>query len=372
MADVVALALPGGPAFVDALKRVWEAGDAAFPVDPRLPPAELERVMATVAPSSVIEGDGEPRSLDGGRPVEAGDALVMATSGTTGEPKGVILTHSAVAASAEATSARLGVDPARHTWLACLPLAHVGGLSVVTRALHTGAGLMVHERFDPAAVAAAAAAGATHVSLVTRALTRIDAESFEAILIGGAAPPPDRPPNVIATYGMTETGSGVVYERAPLDGIEFAVDNTGEIRLRGPMLLRAYRTTDGEVDPKVDGWFATGDIGSIDADGRVMVEGRRAEVITTGGEKVWPTRVEAVLASLDAVAEAAVIGVADPEWGRRVVALVVAADGAEVPSLDEARAAVRAVLPVWYAPTEIRAVASLPRTPLGKLRRSAL
>src|SRR5690606_25817676 len=100
--------------------------------------------------------------------------LVVATSGTTGEPKGAVLTHAAVVASAEATSARLGVDPAHHRWLACLPLAHVGGLSVVTRAIVTGTPVEVHDGFDAAAVADAARRGATHVSLVATALSRID------------------------------------------------------------------------------------------------------------------------------------------------------------------------------------------------------
>ena len=131
----------GTGAFVDALRRAWDAGDAVFPLDPRLPPAARQRVLAAARPDE---------------PVEAGDALVVATSGTTGDPKAAVLTHEAVAASARATSARLGVDPARAHWLACRPLAHVGGLSVVTRALVTGTPLTVHNGFDAAAVRAAA------------------------------------------------------------------------------------------------------------------------------------------------------------------------------------------------------------------------
>lgn len=372
MAEIVALTIPGGAAFVDALQRVWEDGDAAFPVDPRLPGPELSQVMAAIAPSAIISDDGVRRSLDGGRPTEDGDALVMATSGTTGQPKGVVLTHDAVAASAEATSTRLGIDPARHRWLACLPLAHVGGLSVVTRALHIGAGLVTHDRFDPDRVANALDEGVTHVSLVTRTLGLVDTSRFEQILIGGAAPPPDRPANVIATYGMTETGSGIVYERELLAGVELQADDEGEIWLRGPMLLRAYRDEAGENDPMVNGWFATGDLGGINEDGTVFVLGRRQEVIVSGGEKVWPTRAEAILRELDSVADVAVIGAPDPDWGQRVVALVVATDPTNPPSLDELRSATKETLPAWYAPTSIRLVPTLPRTALGKLRRSAL
>src|SRR6266508_2123985 len=133
---LVALDLPGGPPFVVALRWVWDRGDAAFPIDRRLPAAARTRLLEAMAPSSVIDAGGEECSLAGGRPVEDGDALVVATSGATGEPKGVVLTHDAVAASAQATSNRLGVVDSDH-WLACLPLAHIGGLAVVTRALHT-------------------------------------------------------------------------------------------------------------------------------------------------------------------------------------------------------------------------------------------
>ena len=135
-AQLVALDLPGGPAFVDALRNVWERGDAAFPVDQRLPPAAKAALL-----DAMRIGDA----------VEPGDALVVATSGSTGTPRGVVLTHDAVAASAWATSARLRVTADDH-WLACLPLAHVGGLSVVTRALITGSRLTVLPGFEPGAV----------------------------------------------------------------------------------------------------------------------------------------------------------------------------------------------------------------------------
>src|SRR6185369_2162777 len=127
--------------------------DAVFPLDRRLPPAARQAVLATVRPGQLMDERGLHK-LDGER-VEAGDALVVATSGTTGVPKAVVLTHDAVAASASATSARLGVTT-DDDWLACLPLSHVGGLSVVTRALATGTSLIVHDGFDAAAVKEAA------------------------------------------------------------------------------------------------------------------------------------------------------------------------------------------------------------------------
>ena len=329
-------AVPGS-GFVDALRRAWDGGDAVLPVDPRLP-APAARALVT--------------AMEVDRPVEDGDALVVATSGTTGEPKGVVLTQHAVQASAEATSARLGVDPATDRWLSCLPLAHVGGLSVVTRSLLTGTPLTFDEGDD-----------ATLVSLVATQLRRMEVGRFRTVVLGGSAAPEERPANCVVTYGMTETGSGVVYDGIPLDGVDVrAVD--GELQVRGPMLLRAYR--DG-TDPKgADGWLPTGDAGAV-VDGVVHVDGRIGDVIVTGGEKVWPAAVERVLRRLPSVDDVAVAGRPDPEWGRRVVAWVVPTGTA--PDLDDLREAVKAELPPWCAPKELVLVDDLPRTALGKVRR---
>ncbi len=349
-----------GVDFVDAMRRAWDAGDAVLPVDPRLPAPAARRLVD---------------ALDVERPVEAGTALVVATSGTTGRPKGVVLSHDAVAASARATSTHLGVDPARHRWLACLPLSHVGGLSVVTRSLVTGTPLEVHDGFDAAAVDEAARAGATHVSLVATALRRIDPAGWERIVLGGAAPPADRPSNAVATYGSTETGSGVVYDGVALDGVEVRVrpdpgrdDGGGEILLRGPMIATTYRDGTAVVDG--DGWFATDDLGRLD-DGVLTVFGRRGDLIITGGENVFPDPVEARLRSHPAVADVAVVGRPDPEWGQVVTAVVVAAPGA-APELAELRDWVRAELPAFAAPRALELVADLPRTALGKVRRAEL
>jgi len=343
---LVAIDTPGGPGFVDELRRTWEAGDAAFPVDQRLPrPAKADILTAM--------GVGEP--------VEPRDALVIATSGSTGEPKGVVLTHDAIAASAEATSRRLGVTNDDH-WLACLPLSHVGGLSVVTRALHTGTELTVLPGFDDDLVNTSEA---TLVSLVATTLPRVECERFRTIVLGGSRPPAERPPNSVTTYGMTETGSGVVYDGVPLDGVEVTIDDDGQIRLRAPMLLRCYR--DGTVPLDADGWFPTGDLGRWLDDGRLHVEGRAGDLIITGGENVWPEAVEAALADHPDVAEVMVRGVADPEWGQLVVAVIV--PGESVPTLDSVRSHVKQHHPGFMAPRRIEVVTSLPRTSIGKLRR---
>src|SRR2546423_375143 len=219
---LVPLRLPGGPDFVDALRRAWDDGDAILPVDTRLSDRAADRLL-----SSMRVDD----------PVEEGDALVVATSGTSGEPKGVVLTHDAMRASATATSARLDVR----------------------------------------------------------------------------------------------------------------VDDGGEIHLRGPMLLRAYR--DG-ADPKdADGWFATGDLGTLDPDsGRLQVHGRSTDLIISGGENVWPDAVESVLGEDPDIAEVAVVGRADDEWGQRVVAVVVPRNAARPPTLDRLRASIKERIRPWAAP----------------------
>jgi o-succinylbenzoate---CoA ligase len=343
--------------FVDRLRRSWDAGDAVLPLDPRLPPPARDRILGAARPDE---------------PVADGDALVVATSGTSGDPKAVVLTHEAVHASARATGRRLGVDPASDRWLACLPLAHVGGLAVVTRAILTGTPLTVHDGFDPARVEAATRGPdrCTLASLVPTMLRRMDPAGFRTVVLGGSAMPPDLPANAVATYGMTETGSGVVYDGVPLDGVDVRVV-AGQIELRCPMLLRCYR--DGTDPRDADGWFSTGDAGAWDeAAGRLRVFGRIDDVIVSGGENVWPVAVERALATHSGVSEVAVVGRPDPEWGQRVTALVVPADQAQPPTLDELRAVAKRDLPAYCAPRELVLVTELPRTGSGKLVRRGL
>jgi O-succinylbenzoic acid--CoA ligase len=384
--ELVALDLPGGIGFVDALQAIWDTGDAAAPLDPRLPPAARQALLKTLRPTRIVGSDGEQHALPHGVGAEEGDALVVATSGTSGHPKGAVLTHDAIGASAQATTVRLGVEPDRHAWMACLPLAHIGGLAVVTRAIVTGTPLVVLPGFEAETVEEAGRSGrVTHVSLVATALQRLDPSVFSCVLLGGSRVPEDLPSNVVATYGMTETGSGVVYDGWPLDGVEVSIRSStsagditagyeGEILIRAPMLLRCYRDGgDGRVvgpDGASD-WFATGDAGRLGADGKLAVSGRIDDVITTGAEKVWPDVVERILAAHPGVAEVAVWKRPDPEWGERVVAWVVAAtdDG---PSLDDLRQMVAEGIAPWAAPKELVLVDHLPRTPSGKVQRRAL
>ena len=348
MASLVAVQAEGNATFVDALRAAWDRGDAVLPVDPRLP---------APARAAVLE------RLGAGGPVEDGDAVVIATSGSTGTPKGVVLTHSALAAHAAAASRRLAVDPEGDRWLACLPLSHTGGLGVVVRALLTGTPLVVRPSFEEGT-------GATLVSLVPTLLDRVDTSGFRVVLAGGAADWRNRPANVVHTYGLTETCGGVVYDGLPLDGVEVRAGAGGELLVRGPTLLRCYR--DG-TDPKDEhGWLATGDLGTVDAGGRVTVHGRASDLVVTGGENVWPADVELVLRDHPGVAEVAVVGRPDPEWGSRVVAFVVPLDPDDPPVLDALREWVKERRPAFAAPRQLVLVEELPRTAGGKVARSRL
>lgn len=360
MRRLVALDLPGGRRFVDELQRAWDTGDAVLPLDQRFDATAKSNLIRDFGASTVVDAKGSS-SVESGWPVEDGDALVMATSGTSGVAKGVVLSHDALMASARASSSALRVNDHDH-WLACLPLSHVGGLSVVVRSLVMGTPLTVHDGFDAESVTRAARSGCTLVSLVPATLARIDPSLFRVILLGGSRPPTGRPSHVVATYGMTETGSGVVYDGRPLDGVEISIGDDDEILIRCPMLMRGYRDGSSTID--AGGWLHTGDAG-VFADGLLEVTGRLDDLIKTGGEKVWPDAVEKAIADLVDSTRSCVVGVEDPEWGQRVV-IVTTADL----DLTTIKAKVRESLPAYCAPKNIVRVDALPTTAIGKIRRT--
>lgn len=346
---------------MDEVERAWADGDAVLPLDRRIDPAE-RRAIALELGASVAVDENDRWPLPGGRPVENGHALVIATSGSSGRAKGVVLSHTALDASADASLARLGRDAADH-WLACLPLCHIGGFSVVTRARRAGTPLTVIDGFDADEVTDLARRGCNMVSLVPTALRRIDSSAFRRVLLGGSRPPKDRPPHVIATYGLTETGSGVVYDGWPLDGVEMTLGPDDEILIKGPMLMSGYR--DGTTAIDRDGWLHTGDTGSRRPDGSWSVDGRLDDLIKTGGEKVWPDSVEAVLAESFPTTRLVIVGVNDEEWGQKVV---VVTDDPTI-ELEAIRRVVRDRMPSRCAPKAIVVVDSIPTTSLGKVVR---
>jgi o-succinylbenzoate---CoA ligase len=375
-----ALLLPPGRQVYDALAAALDGGAAVLPLAPDLPPASLQRLLAELRPHLLISADGEV-PLPDPAPVDDDVAVVVATSGSTGNPKGVQLTAAALRYSAGATLDRLDArSPDR--WLSCLPTGHVAGVQVLVRSLVAGAEPEIHDRFDPAAVARS---GAEFVALVPTMLGRllhsgVDLRRFRTVLLGGAAVPPDllararrAGARVVTTYGMSETCGGCVYDGRPLTGVRVDLDADGRIRLGGPVLASGYR-----LSPELtaaafrDGWFRTSDLGRFGPDGRLEVLGRADDFIVTGGENVAPRAVETLLGRHPQVREVVVVGRPDEEWGQRVTAVVVPANASRPPTLAELRSFVLAHAADSLAPRELVLVPSLPLLPSGKVDRRTL
>jgi O-succinylbenzoic acid--CoA ligase len=360
--ELVAIDMPAGELFVNALKQVWDSGDAALPIDQRLPDAARNNLLAQFKVSSVIEADGSKAKITTGEPVDDGDALVIATSGSSGEPKGVVHTHDSIKAAVTNTGARLGCSEADH-WLACISLAHVGGLSVVLRALHFGSQLTIERRADRETIESARRNGANMTSLVPTILHSVDISNFKTVLIGGAHPPTNLPSNAISTYGLTETFGGIVYNGSPIEGVEIRIGYDSEIEIRCDSLLRTYRNG---FDPKnSDGWLLTGDLGEIH-DEKLSVLGRKDDLIKTGGYKVWPITIETSLKQHEAIADVIVSGTPDEKWGQAVTAWVVLRKDAINVRLEDLTKHVLSTLPDYCAPKKIYLVDEIPRSSLGK------
>jgi o-succinylbenzoate---CoA ligase len=363
--SLLALDFPLGPDLEAALRRCVEVGDAFCVLDQRLSPRGREEELTALGATAVLDRDGRRERAEG-RLVDDDVGLVMLTSGSSGTPKAAELTWSALSASASMTQATLRSDVSP-VWFPCLPANHIGGLAVLLRAVLGDASLLWGDADD---LEAAARRGATHVAVVATQLARFDLAGFYRVLLGGARAPRDLPANVVTTWGMTETGSGVVYDGYALPGVEVVAPD-GELLVRSPTLFRSYRDRPRPTAIGPDGrddWFPTGDAGAV-GDGRVRVRGRLGFVINTGGEKLWPEDLELVLGALPGVRDVAVTAVEDPEWGQRVVALVISDDG----NLDDAirREAAERIGP-WAKPKEVRYVVAIPRTANGKLRRNEL
>jgi O-succinylbenzoic acid--CoA ligase len=372
------------PRLVELLAAALDGtGPAILPLDAGLPAARLAGLIAALGAGSVEDAGGvTPARSAGNGGVAEGTAVVIGTSGSTGAPKGVELAAAALRHSARASLGRVGARPGER-WLCCLPATHVAGLQVLVRSLVSGTEPVLAERADAATVAGS---GCAHVSLVPTQLQRLLAggtplAGFSCVLLGGAAAPAGLLARaraagvpVVTTYGMTETCGGCVYDGVPLDGVRVAVRGEdevteaaeGRIWISGPVLFSGYKgLPDGPSGPR-DGWFRTGDLGRLDASGRLVVRGRADDVINTGGHKVVPGEVAAALQACPGVADAAVLGQSDPEWGERVIAVVVPADPADPPALDLLRLHVRERLPRYAAPSRVVMVDAVPMLPSGK------
>ena len=363
-----------GPRLLELLAAALDgSGPAIAPLDARLPRSRLDALIEALAPGSVEGPDGGTTDRSGQeKGVAEGTAVVVATSGSTGAPKGVELSGAALKYSARASLARIGARPGER-WLCCLPGTHIAGIQVLVRSLVSGADPVLAEHADPETVAAC---GCAHVSLVPTQLQRLlDVDislfsGFSSVLLGGAAAPARlldaaraaRVP-VVTTYGMTETCGGCVYDGVPLDGVQVRIGDDERIWLAGPVLFSGY--VGGPPAPG-DGWLQSGDLGRMDPEGRLVVRGRADDVINTGGALVVPGEVAAVLQTCPGVRDVAVVGQPDPEWGERVVAVVAPADPADPPTLELLRLHVRERLPRYAAPSRVVMVDAVPMLPSGK------
>ncbi len=433
--DHVGVLLETSVAYVRLIHAVARLGAVLVPLNTRLTEAELapqiERAGVSVlvcsddteATAAATEGTGvSVVSLDASRrnhvtkldsqptaevqPAtwDADDPqLIMFTSGTTGQPKAVVLTHGNFAASAEASAYRLGTLP-DDRWLVCLSLYHMGGLSPILRAARYGSTVVLVEDFDEQAVGDAIATyQPTGISLVPVMLSRLlDAGvsfgSFRFVLLGGAPAPDDlikrcerESVPVYPTYGMTEAASQIATATPseaftypgtvgrPLFGSDVTVvgddgdpvepGEPGELVVSGPTVMKEYYD---DYETTVDAFSAyglhTGDMGYQDEGGRLWVANRRADRIITGGENVDPAEVMAVLCTHPAVADAAVVGIDDAEWGERVCALVIT-EGDEDVTSDELKAHCKATLAGYKCPRVVGFATELPRTASGTVER---
>ena len=374
----VALALPAGAAFAEALHGCMRLGAIAVPVDLRLAAAEravrTERCVAVL--EAPLEGAQDPGAALAGHHDLDAVAIVVHTSGTTSAARPVALTYGNWLWSALGSAVALGLDPAER-WLCALPLAHVGGLSILMRSAIYATTAVVHDGFDAQAVVDELdGAGATLVSVVPTTLARLldaglrDPPALRAALVGGGPIAPALLGRAaaagvptVATYGLTEACSQVTTGGPALFCTRLQIATGGEILVAGPTVAPGARAPDG--------WLHTGDLGALDDEGNLTVVGRVADTIITGGENVAPAEVEAVLASHPAIAEVAVHGAADEHWGERIVATVVLRPDATATARELAGYCGNQ-LARYKVPRVFRFVPELPKTHTGKLLRRDL
>jgi O-succinylbenzoic acid--CoA ligase len=434
--DRIAAVLPSGLAFVVLLHAVLRLGAAIVPLNTRLRPAELRAELLDARPRLLVTGG--PRQADatqlaaelglplwllpeapyergpllagppaaGGPLDERAVAAIVYTSGTTGTPKGAMLSRRNFFYAAVSSAMGLGALP-DDRWLLCMPLFHVGGLSIIVRSTLFGGAVLAQDGFDVLAVRKGLwDEGATCVSLVPVMLDRLISAgvapppTLRFALLGGAAASGDLVPRaqdlgwpVAPTYGLTETASQaatlppreakgrpgsagkplfLTEVRIEKDGRAASPGEPGEILVKGPTVIEGYLGRPEEFRERfLDGYLRTGDIGYLDRDGYLYVLDRRDDLIVSGGENVYPAEVEAVFCRHPDVADAAVYGVTDSTWGEVPAAAIVPRAGAS-PAAAELLAFASEGLAGYKLPRSIRFVSSLPRNAGGKLMRRAL
>ncbi|MEW6647306.1 MAG: AMP-binding protein [Pseudomonadota bacterium] len=381
-----------------------------MPLDPALPDATLADLLAQAGVSVVVAdlrykgyrhidttallAAAESETMPPSRLAPNDIALLIATSGSSGTPRAVMLTADNLTAAAQASATHTPLRPGDR-WLACLPLFHIGGFSILTRCALAGAEAVLLPGFDAANVwQALRTERITHLSLVPAMLAQLLECSADAppatlrhVLIGGAALAAELAEHAVRrgwplqpTYGMSETASQVAtLERLPLPwcagqlghplpGVELAVTDEGRLKIRGPMVMAGYANPElRRGDGLENGWFVSSDLAEISDKGELRIIGRADAVIISGGKKVHPATVEAQLLRCPGVTTVAVVGRPDPAWGEIVTAIYSG-------TLDEAEllAWCREHIAGAARPRAARRVTALPQLSNGKPDRQAI
>jgi O-succinylbenzoic acid--CoA ligase len=386
------------------------AGMPLLPVNPKLAPSQIDALFAKAGVDIAVcdnpQDFSTPRrridlaemsAFSADAPARSADAesvhLIIATSGSTGTPKGAMLTGRNLAAAVRASRQRLPIGPG-DIWLACLPMYHIGGLSMIFRCVEAAATTLLHPRFDARAVAAELESGRiTHISLVPAMLAQLldvgcrPSENLRFVLVGGASLPAALAEKaatagwpICPSYGMSEAGSQVAtcvsakdwqpgMAGEPLPGIELGTSPSGRIRLRGPSVMAGYVNPTLAPGDGLDGdhWFETSDLGGLDGAGRLQVLGRADDLLISGGENIHPAVVEDLAGHCPGVLSIGISGRPNPTWGELLVAVVVGEVG-ETDFLGWCRANIAS----HQRPREVIKVDALPMTSGGKLDRAAL
>ena len=385
-ADAIALLFEDKPYSFAELARLVQSSAPSPSVitakDPLATALHLYACLETHQPLCILPASARREELaqatERMRGIDRDIALVLFTSGSQGQPKGVMLSRSALVASAEA-SARRHTWQDQERWLCCLPLHHIGGLSVLLRCLIDRQTAVLLDGFEVETVARALHQGAiTRVSMVPTMLWRLLEAGHRAppglrlVLIGGAALDPQLMERALAagypvvhSYGLTETASQIVVMGRALDGVQLRV-RRGRLEVRGPMLMRDYLPPHSDAAIGADGWLQTQDRARLHADGRVSILGRSDSVIISGGENIDLQKVEAGVQRCSGVKLCVALGLPHPEWGQELVALVLGA-----PGLDGARlrAEVDARLEGHLRPKRLLLVEEIPLLDNGKVDR---
>jgi len=432
--------LPSSPAQVELMHAAQHCGAVWLPLNLRLAQPELVWQLHDSEPQLLVHDGAEfaerarRAAHEAGTPALSWETLLHAeatttfqprggresdpadfpmtliyTSGTSGRPKGACLGAKALFASAKASTRHIG-SRVSDRWLACMPLFHVGGLSILLRSVFDGTPVVLQPRFDANAVNRALDEQRISLFSLTPTMLRrlLDArgsrsapETLRCLLLGGGPCPRDLRVRaqrqgfpLAPTYGLTETCSQVATRRpeesegppdalTPLPGVQLrivdsarqplAADQVGEIEVRSPTLMQGYwRQPPRSAQTLAEGWLRTGDAGSLDPAGRLHVYDRRSDLILSGGENIYPREVERVLELHPDVSEVGVAGVPDADFGERPCAWWVAGPGTAVPDDDTLRAHCLEHLAGYKVPLSFWRVEALPRTPAGKLLRRKL